>query len=37
MEYPNWRRKLRDDIDTIATSRRLERFAATLRELRPRL
>ncbi len=37
MEYPNWRRKLRDDVDAIASSRRLDRFAATLRELRPRL
>jgi 4-alpha-glucanotransferase len=37
MEYPNWRRKLRDDVDVIATGRRLERFATTLRELRPRL
>jgi 4-alpha-glucanotransferase len=36
-EYPNWRRKLRDDVDAIATSRRLERFAGMLRELRPRL
>ena len=35
-EYPNWRRKLRDDLDTIATDGRLERFARTLRELRPR-
>jgi 4-alpha-glucanotransferase len=37
MEYPNWRRKLRDDVDVIAGSHRLERFAAVLRELRPRL
>ena len=35
-EYPNWRRKLRDDLETIANDGRLERFAATLRELRPR-
>jgi 4-alpha-glucanotransferase len=35
-EYPNWRRKLRDDLDTIATDGRFERFARTLRELRPR-
>jgi 4-alpha-glucanotransferase len=35
-EYPNWRRKLRDDLETIATDGRLERFAQTLRELRPR-
>jgi (1->4)-alpha-D-glucan 1-alpha-D-glucosylmutase len=37
LEYPNWRRKLREDIDTIAGSRRLERFASMLREMRPRL
>jgi 4-alpha-glucanotransferase len=37
MEYPNWRRKLHEHVETIATNRRLERFAATLRELRPRL
>jgi 4-alpha-glucanotransferase len=37
MEYPNWRRKLHEDVDAIATGRRFERFAATLRELRPRL
>jgi len=37
MEYPNWRRRLREDITTIATGRRLERFGATMRELRPRL
>jgi 4-alpha-glucanotransferase len=36
LEYPNWRRKLRDDLETIATSGRFERFARTLRELRPR-
>jgi 4-alpha-glucanotransferase len=35
-EYPNWRRKLRDDLDAIATDGRLERFARALRELRPR-
>jgi 4-alpha-glucanotransferase len=35
-EYPNWRRKLRDDLETIASDGRFERFAATLRELRPR-
>ncbi len=35
-EYPNWRRKLRDDLDAIATDGRLERFASALRELRPR-
>lgn len=35
-EYPNWRRKLRDDLDAIASDGRLERFARTLRELRPR-
>jgi len=35
-EYPNWRRKLRDDVETIATDPRLERFARALRELRPR-
>jgi 4-alpha-glucanotransferase len=37
LEYPNWRRKLRDDIDAIAGSHRLERFASALREMRPRL
>jgi 4-alpha-glucanotransferase len=36
LEYPNWRRKLRDDLDTIVTGGRFERFAAMLRELRPR-
>jgi 4-alpha-glucanotransferase len=36
LEYPNWRRKLRDDLDTIETGGRFERFAKTLRELRPR-
>jgi 4-alpha-glucanotransferase len=35
-EYRNWRRKLRDDLETIATDPRLERFARALRELRPR-
>jgi 4-alpha-glucanotransferase len=35
-EYPNWRRKLRDDLETIASDGRLERFAETLRDLRPR-
>ncbi len=35
-EYPNWRRKLRDDLETIASDRRLERFARALREIRPR-
>ena len=35
-EYPNWRRKLRDDLETIATDPRVERFAAAMRELRPR-
>jgi 4-alpha-glucanotransferase len=35
-EHPNWRRKLRDDIETIATDGRLERFAEILREHRPR-
>lgn len=35
-EYPNWRRKLRDDLETIASDGRLERFADMLRELRPR-
>jgi len=36
LEYPNWRRKLRDDLETIATDGRLERFARAMRELRPR-
>jgi 4-alpha-glucanotransferase len=36
LEYPNWRRKLRDDLETIATGGRFERFASALRELRPR-
>ena len=36
LEYPNWRRKLRDELETIATDGRLERFASALRELRPR-
>jgi 4-alpha-glucanotransferase len=35
-EYPNWRRKLRDDLETIEAGGRLERFARALRELRPR-
>jgi 4-alpha-glucanotransferase len=35
--YPNWRRKLRDDLETIVRDGRLERFAAMLRELRPRV
>jgi 4-alpha-glucanotransferase len=35
-EYPNWRRKLPVDLETIATDGRLERFALALRELRPR-
>ena len=35
-EYPNWRRKLRDDLETIATDGRFERFARMLREIRPR-
>jgi 4-alpha-glucanotransferase len=35
-EYPNWRRKLRDDLETLSTDERFERFAAALRELRPR-
>jgi glycogen operon protein len=34
-EYPNWRRKLRDDVETIAASPRFARFTAALRELRP--
>jgi glycogen debranching enzyme len=36
LEYPNWRRKLRDELEAIATDPRLERFARALRELRPR-
>jgi len=36
LEYPNWRRKLRDDLETIATSNRFERFTRVLREIRPR-
>jgi 4-alpha-glucanotransferase len=36
LEYPNWRRKLRDDLDTIEAGGRFERFASVLRELRPR-
>ena len=35
-EYPNWRRKLHVDLETIASDERFERFAATLRGLRPR-
>jgi 4-alpha-glucanotransferase len=35
-EYPNWRRKLHDELEAIATDPRLERFARALRELRPR-
>lgn len=35
-QYPNWRRKLRDDIETIAASERFARFTGVLRELRPR-
>jgi 4-alpha-glucanotransferase len=35
-EYPNWRRKLPVDLEMIASDGRLERFAAALRELRPR-
>jgi hypothetical protein len=36
MEYPNWRRKLRTDLETIARGSRFARFGATLREMRPR-
>ena len=36
LQYPNWRRKLRDDLDTIASDGRFERFARALREIRPR-
>ncbi len=36
LQYPNWRRKLRDDLETIATDGKFERFARALRELRPR-
>jgi 4-alpha-glucanotransferase len=36
LQYPNWRRKLRDDLDTIASDGKFERFARALRELRPR-
>jgi 4-alpha-glucanotransferase len=36
LQYPNWRRKLRDDLETIAYDGRFERFASALRELRPR-
>jgi 4-alpha-glucanotransferase len=35
-EHPNWRRKLRDDLETIAVDGRLERLAKVLRESRPR-
>lgn len=36
LQYPNWRRRLRDDLETIATDGRFERFARMLREIRPR-
>ncbi len=36
LEYPNWRRKLRDDLEVIADGESLERFARMMRELRPR-
>ena len=36
LQYPNWRRKLRDDLETIANDPRFHRFAGALRELRPR-
>jgi 4-alpha-glucanotransferase len=36
MEYPNWRRKLRVDLETIAGGSRFARFTAALREMRPR-
>jgi 4-alpha-glucanotransferase len=36
-EYPNWRRKLGTDVGSLAASPRWERFARTLRELRPRV
>ncbi len=36
-EYANWRRKVRDDIDAIASGRRFARFTAMLREMRPRV
>ena len=35
-QYPNWRRKLRDDLETIATGERFARFAGAMREIRPR-
>lgn len=36
LEYPNWRRKLRDDLESIAMGERFTRFARVLREIRPR-
>jgi 4-alpha-glucanotransferase len=36
-EYPNWRRKLRADIGSLAGSRRWKEITAALRELRPRV
>jgi 4-alpha-glucanotransferase len=35
-EHPNWRRKLRDDVDAVVADGRLERLAKIMRELRPR-
>ena len=35
-EHPNWRRKLSADLETIAGGEPFGRFAAALRELRPR-
>jgi 4-alpha-glucanotransferase len=35
-EHPNWRRKLRDDIEVIAADGRLARFAEIMRHERPR-
>ena len=35
-QYPNWRRKLETDLDTLATDPRLGRLCTTLNELRPR-
>jgi 4-alpha-glucanotransferase len=35
-EHANWRRKLRDDVEAIASDGRLARFAEILREQRPR-
>ncbi|MGA2392290.1 MAG: 4-alpha-glucanotransferase [Candidatus Lustribacter sp.] len=35
-QYPNWRRKLRDDLESFATGERFARFASALREIRPR-